>query len=145
MPIGSAEVRDEVRILLVDDDAGLRALLKTTFEVVDVEVDEAESAAAAAAAIEAKRPDVVVLDIRMPPTFTDDGLRAAKEIRRRHPDVAVLVLSQYAEPTYARELLAHGSRKVGYFLKDRISDVDGFSAALERLVAGEVVLDPTLT
>jgi DNA-binding NarL/FixJ family response regulator len=90
------------------------------------------------------RPDVVIADIKMPPTHTDDGLRAAKEIRSRHPDVAVLVLSQYAEPAYARDLLAEGEAKVGYLLKDRIADVDGLAAALETLAEGGCVLDPAL-
>ena len=82
------------------------------------------------------KPDVAIVDIRMPPTHTDEGLRAAKQIRVRYPQVGVLVLSQYVEAGYAMELLAESSEGVGYLLKDRVSDIDEFAAAVRRVAAG---------
>jgi DNA-binding NarL/FixJ family response regulator len=87
-------------------------------------------------------PDVVVIDIRMPPTFTDEGLRAALEVRETYPGLPVLLFSQYVEAAYASKLLAGSPAGVGYLLKDRVADVGEFSAALQRLAAGETVLDP---
>ena len=89
-------------------------------------------------------PDVVITDIRMPPTQTDEGLRAAQEIRAGHPGVGVLVLSQYVEPAYAMELLADSAEGVGYLLKDRVADVDEFVAAVRRVAEGGSALDPAL-
>jgi len=90
-------------------------------------------------------PDVAVVDIRMPPGHGDDGLRAAETIRQRHPGTGVLLLSQYAEPAYARELIADSPERVGYLLKDRVSDLTGFADAVRRIAAGEVVLDPEIS
>src|SRR3954451_20639581 len=90
----------------------------------------------------AHRPDAAVIDIRMPPTNTDDGLRAAIAIRQAHPTVGVLMLSQYVEATYALELIGDDARGVGYLLKDRIADFEEFAAALRRVAAGGSVLDP---
>ena len=87
-------------------------------------------------------PDVVVLDVRMPPTFRDEGVRAALRIRREHPDVSVLLLSQYVEGTYAQELLAAGEGGTGYLLKDRIASLDELRDAITRVAAGGTVLDP---
>jgi len=89
-------------------------------------------------------PDVAVVDIRMPPTNTDEGLRAAKEIREKHPQTGVLVLSQYVEAEYAMELLAEGAEGVGYLLKDRVSDIDEFAAAVRRVGEGGSALDPAI-
>jgi DNA-binding NarL/FixJ family response regulator/class 3 adenylate cyclase len=89
-------------------------------------------------------PDVAIVDIRMPPTQTDEGLRAAREIRERHPDVGVLVLSQHVEPDYAMELLAESAEGVGYLLKDRVSDIDEFASAVRRVAEGGSALDPSL-
>jgi DNA-binding NarL/FixJ family response regulator len=89
-------------------------------------------------------PDVAIVDIRMPPTFTDEGLRAAQQIRASYPDVAVLVLSQYVETGYALELLADGADGVGYLLKERVSDIAEFAAAVRRVGAGGSALDPTV-
>ncbi|NQX27590.1 response regulator transcription factor [Microbacteriaceae bacterium VKM Ac-2854] len=86
--------------------------------------------------------DVAVLDVRMPPTFRDEGVRAAIEIRRRFPDVAVLLLSQYVEVTYAQELLGSGDGGMGYLLKDRVASIDELRDAVERVAAGGTVLDP---
>ena len=88
------------------------------------------------------RPDVAVVDVRMPPTFTDDGLRAAVQARRQVPGTAVLVLSQYVEQAYAEELLASGEGGVGYLLKDRVARLDQLVDALERVRGGGTVLDP---
>ena len=90
------------------------------------------------------KPDVVVADIRTPPGLADDGVRAAQEIRRRYPGTGVLLLSQYVEPAYARDLLETGEEGVGYLLKDRVADMDGFRDAVRRVAAGETVLDPEL-
>ena len=92
----------------------------------------------------AHKPDVAVVDIRMPPTQTDDGLRAALEIRQRLPDTGVLVLSQYVEEGYALELIADGTERTGYLLKDRVADVERFVDAVTRVGAGGSVLDPTV-
>ncbi|MYS64260.1 response regulator [Streptomyces sp. SID5473] len=94
------------------------------------------------AAVEAGAPDVVVADVRMPPTHTDEGLRAALEIRRRRPEVGVLVLSQYVERRYANELLSGESRGVGYLLKDRVVEIDEFLDALDRVGRGRAAFDP---
>ncbi len=93
-------------------------------------------------AVAAEQPDVVVADVRMPPTHSDEGLRAALVIRSRWPSVAVLVLSQYVEERYATELLAGDTRGVGYLLKDRVADVESFVEALHRVRAGGTALDP---
>jgi DNA-binding NarL/FixJ family response regulator len=92
--------------------------------------------------VRSHRPDVAIVDIRMPPTFTDEGLRAAQQIRASYPDVAVLVLSQYVETGYALELLAGGADGVGYLLKERVSDIADFAAAVRRVGAGGSALDP---
>lgn len=90
----------------------------------------------------AELPDVLVTDVRMPPTHTDEGLRAAVHLRGLHPGLPVLVLSQYVEQRYARELFAADARGLGYVLKDRVADVDDFLAALARVAAGGTVVDP---
>jgi DNA-binding NarL/FixJ family response regulator/class 3 adenylate cyclase len=89
-------------------------------------------------------PDVAIVDIRMPPTHTDEGLRAAQQIRDRHPQVGVLVLSQYVEPAYALELLGESAEGVGYLLKDRVSDLEEFAAAVRRVAEGGSALDPAV-
>jgi DNA-binding NarL/FixJ family response regulator len=92
--------------------------------------------------VRAHKPDLAVVDVRMPPTQTDEGLRAAKEIRSELPGVGVLVLSGYVEPAYAQELLAENAEGLGYLLKDRVSDVTAFADAVERVGAGGSALDP---
>jgi DNA-binding NarL/FixJ family response regulator len=92
--------------------------------------------------VRAHKPDLAVVDVRMPPTQTDEGLRAAKEIRAELPGVGVLVLSAYVEPTYAQELLADNAEGLGYLLKDRVSDVGAFADAVERVGTGGSALDP---
>jgi DNA-binding NarL/FixJ family response regulator len=93
-------------------------------------------------AVVRERPDIAIVDIRMPPTFRDEGLRAALELRSRVPETAVLIMSQYVEGTYARELLADGRGGVGYLLKDRVMDVDAFVEAVRRVAGGGTALDP---
>jgi DNA-binding NarL/FixJ family response regulator len=92
--------------------------------------------------VDATRPDVAIVDIRMPPTYTDEGLRAAHEIRARHPSVAVLVLSQFVRPSYALDLLSAGTEGRGYLLKDRVSDLDELASSVRRVADGGSVLDP---
>jgi DNA-binding NarL/FixJ family response regulator len=89
-------------------------------------------------------PDVVIVDIRMPPTYTDEGLRAAREIRAQHPRVGVLVLSQYVELGLALKLLAESAEGLGYLLKDRVTDLDDFAAAIRRIAHGGSAIDPTI-
>jgi DNA-binding NarL/FixJ family response regulator len=107
-------------------------------------VASAGSAEPLAALVEAHDPDVVILDIRMPPTFTDEGLRAAAELRARRPRTAVLVLSQYLDAAYALQLLREAPERVGYLLKDRIMELTTLTDALRRLGEGETVIDPTI-
>ncbi|MGP3958770.1 response regulator transcription factor [Nonomuraea sp. 3N208] len=132
-----------MRIVIAEDAAvirdGLSLLLTTRGHEVAAAVGDAESLCAAVAA---HGPDVAVVDIRMPPTHTDEGLRAAIRLRREHPGLGVLVFSQHIETRYAAQLLADGSRGVGYLLKDRVSEVSEFVAALDRIAAGQAVLDP---
>jgi DNA-binding NarL/FixJ family response regulator len=93
-------------------------------------------------AVTRERPDIAIVDIRMPPTFRDEGLRAALTLRERVPETTILVVSQYVEATYARELLADGRGGVGYLLKDRVIDVDAFVEAVRRVAEGGTALDP---
>src|SRR4051812_16923720 len=94
--------------------------------------------------VDAAVPDVAIVDIRMPPTFTDEGIAAAAQIRHRHPDVGVLVLSQHLESEYAMRLLAEVPERAGYLLKDRLADLAVLLDALRRIVEGECVIDPTI-
>ena len=133
---------DPLRIVIAEDAAIMRDGLTQTLtrrghDVVAAVAD----AEALRQAVDEHRPDVAVIDVRMPPTFTDEGLRAALELRRSHPGTAVLVLSQYIETRYAAELL-HGSPSgVGYLLKDRVADVSEFTDAVGRVAAGGTALD----
>lgn len=131
-----------IRVVVVDDSVLLREGLTRLLQESGAEV--CASAADGDSAIEAvrtTRPDLVVMDVRMPPTYTDEGLRAASTIRERWPSTAVLVLSQYVEAPAAAELLAHG-RGIGYLLKDRITRLEDLEDAVRRLVEGGTVLDP---
>jgi DNA-binding NarL/FixJ family response regulator len=133
----------ELRVVLAEDSVLLREglvrlLTETGFDVVAA-VADAESFLRAVAAAP---PDLVVVDVRMPPTFTDEGIRAALVVREQFPDVAVVVLSQYVEENYATDLVAGRTRGVGYLLKDRVADVGDFVEALRRVAAGGTALDP---
>jgi DNA-binding NarL/FixJ family response regulator len=134
-----------VRVILADDAVvirqGLARLLSE--EGVDV-VAEVGDAGALLDAIERDTPDAVVVDIRMPPTYSSEGLEAAQTIRDRHPAVGVLVLSQHVDTAYAMKLVDEGAGRVGYLLKDRIADVAALIDALRRVHAGETVVDPGL-
>jgi len=130
-----------VRVALADDSALFREGLARLLTEAGVEVvAEASSGAELITRICADPPDVAVLDIRMPPTFTDEGLVIAEQLRRRHPEVGVLLLSTYAETTYATRLLAGGQARVGYLLKDR-ADTRALHDALVRIAAGRCAID----
>ena len=116
----------------------VRLLEEGGFEVVDV-VDNGESLLRT---VEKHQPDVCVVDVRMPPTFSDEGVKAALVIRQQWPDVAILMLSQYVEERYAVDLIAGDSRGIGYLLKDRVADVREFLEALRRVAMGGAALDP---
>jgi len=132
-----------VRVVLAEDFAllrdGLVGVLSTRGFNVVAAVDNAPALRRALAELAL---DVAVIDVRLPPTLTDEGLRAALEAREHTPGLPVLVLSQYVEPLYARELLADGEGAVGYLLKDRVADADEFTDAVRRVAAGGTVMDP---
>ena len=129
--------------MVADDAILLREGLVRLLADAGHEVVAAVGAAAAlVAAVEAHRPDVAIVDVRMPPTHTDEGLRAAVEARRRVPGTPILVLSQFVERSYATDLLADGVGGVGYLLKDRVLDLHEFLDALTRVAAGGTALDP---
>ncbi|HUI03089.1 MAG TPA: response regulator transcription factor [Acidimicrobiales bacterium] len=134
---------DAITVVIAEDSAILRdglvqLLTDRGFDVTGATGD----AERLEAVVDSDPPDVAVVDIRMPPTFTDEGLRAAVALRRKHPDVGILVFSQYVETRYAAELLSGGAAKVGYLLKDRVADVADFVEALVRVASGGTALDP---
>ncbi len=132
-----------MRIVLAEDSVLLReGLVRLLDEAGHTVVAAVEHADAIVPAVLEHRPDVAILDVRMPPTFTDDGLRAAVRAREAVPGLAVLVLSQYVEESYARDLLADGRGGVGYLLKDRVQDLDALADAVVRVAEGGTVLDP---
>lgn len=132
-----------MRVVIAEDSVLLRAGLSRLLAAAGIEVATAVGDAEQVIdAVRAQPPDAVILDVRMPPTHTDEGIRAALEIRRRWPAVAVLVLSQYVEERYAADLLAANTSKVGYLLKDRVADVGEFVGALRRVAEGGTALDP---
>lgn len=134
-----------LRVVVVEDSILLREGLVRLLEEDGIEVLAAVGdAEGLPALVEQHRPDVVLLDIRLPPTHRDEGVQAAVALRRSRQDVGVLLLSQYVESTYASELLASGARGVGYLLKDRVTDLAQLHDAVERVAAGGTVLDPTL-
>jgi DNA-binding NarL/FixJ family response regulator len=134
---------DAIRVVIAEDSAILRdglvqLLTDRGFAVIRAVGD----AVSLEQAIAADPPDVAVVDIRMPPTFTDEGLRTAIALRQDHPGVGILVFSQYVETRYAAELLAGGAGGIGYLLKDRVADVADFAEALVRVASGGTALDP---
>jgi DNA-binding NarL/FixJ family response regulator len=134
-----------LRVVLADDSVLLREGIARLLEDAGFEVvAQGGTAEDLIRHVGMHKPDVALIDIRMPPTQTDEGLRAAKEIRERWPDTGVLVLSQYVEPAYAMELLGENAEGVGYLLKDRVSDVDEFAAAVRRVAEGGSALDPAV-
>jgi DNA-binding NarL/FixJ family response regulator len=132
-----------VRVVIAEDLALLRGGLVRLLAEHGIETAAAvEDGDALVAAIEEHAPDAAIVDVRLPPGFSDEGLRAALVARERRPGLPVLVLSQFVETQYARELLADGSGGVGYLLKDRIAEVGEFVGALRRVAAGGTALDP---
>jgi DNA-binding NarL/FixJ family response regulator len=132
-----------VRVLIAEDlallrDGLVRLLRDNGFDVVDA-VGDGDALVHAA---RRERPDIAIVDIRLPPSFRDEGLRAALELRRTVPEMAILVVSQYVEHTYATELLAEGGAGVGYLLKDRVMNVEDFVDAVRRVAGGGTALDP---
>jgi DNA-binding NarL/FixJ family response regulator len=136
---------DSMRVVVAEDvmltREGITRLL--TDAGVDV-VGEAGDAASLLRAVRMTQPDAAVVDIRMPPTHTDEGLVAAQQIRAEHPDIGVLILSQYVEPHYAMRLIEEHPERIGYLLKERVFDVANLIDALRRLADGETVVDPTI-
>jgi DNA-binding NarL/FixJ family response regulator len=132
-----------VRVVVADDSVLLREGLVRLLTEVNCEVVAAvEDAPAFLRAVAAQRPDVAIVDVRMPPSMTDDGLRAAVEARASQPDLGILMLSAYVELSYADILLSDGRGRVGYLLKDRVTSLDTLLDALKTISAGGTVLDP---
>jgi DNA-binding NarL/FixJ family response regulator len=138
-------MNEPLRLAIADDSVLLREgiaelLTSRGFEVIARVGDGAELLKA----IAADQPDVALVDIRMPPTSTDEGLRAAAQIGQEHPSVAVLILSDYLEATYAKRLLETHARARGYLLKQTVTDLDAFVQAIQRVAAGQLVVDPAI-
>jgi DNA-binding NarL/FixJ family response regulator len=134
-----------MRVVIAEDSVLLREGVARLLEDAGFDVvAQTGSADDVMLKVRSYSPDVVIVDIRMPPTHTDEGLRAAQEIREKHPGTGVLVLSQYVEAAYAMELLAESAEGVGYLLKDRVSDVAEFAAAVRRVAEGGSALDPAI-
>jgi DNA-binding NarL/FixJ family response regulator len=132
-----------MRVVLADDSVLLREGVARLLEEAGLEVvAQAGDAEDLLRKVGGHKPDIAIIDVRMPPTHTDEGLRAAAQIRERHPRIGVLVLSQYIEESYAMELLSEDLGGVGYLLKDRVSDLDRFVEAVRRVGEGGSVLDP---
>ncbi|MGZ4396648.1 MAG: response regulator transcription factor [Gaiellaceae bacterium] len=134
-----------MRVVVADDALLLREglarlLTEAGFELAGLAGDADELLAL----VEEQQPDVAIVDIRMPPTHTNEGLHAAREIRARWPQVGIIVLSQYLQPSYAFELLEGGAEGIGYLLKDRVSDLDELSSSVRRVAEGGSVLDPSV-
>ncbi len=134
---------DAIRVVIAEDSAILRdGLLQILTDRGFAVIRAVGDGVSLEQAVADDPPDVAVVDIRMPPTFTDEGLRTAIRLRRDHPGVGILVFSQYVETRYAAELLASGAAGIGYLLKDRVADVADFAEALVRVASGGTALDP---
>ena len=134
-----------MRVVIADDSVLLREGVRRLLEEAGFDVvGQAGDATELLRQVAETTPDVAIVDIRMPPTHTDEGLRAARELRRRHPTLGILVLSQYVRPSYAFELLSDDARGMGYLLKDRVSDLKELTDAVERVGRGGSVLDPSV-
>ncbi|MFC4326344.1 response regulator [Streptomyces andamanensis] len=132
-----------MRAVIAEDSVLLRIGVVKVLEMAGFEVcAEVDDAEALLTAVEEHRPDIAVVDVRMPPGFTDEGVRAALVVRRQWPDTSVLLLSQYVEERYAADLLAAHTSGVGYLLKQRVADVDEFADAVRRVASGGTALDP---
>jgi DNA-binding NarL/FixJ family response regulator len=131
-----------MRVVIVEDHALLREGMVALLQENDIEVvAQAEDGPGLLRIVDGHKPDLAICDVRLPPTFTDEGIRAALEARRRHPELALLVLSQYVEPAYSAELLRDGDSGVGYLLKERVSEVRTFVDAVRRVAGGGTALD----
>jgi DNA-binding NarL/FixJ family response regulator len=139
----AATQKTPLRVAIAEDSGLLRAgIARLIIDAGHQVIAEASDGPGLLSAVEEQTPDVAVVDVRMPPGFRDEGLKAALEARRRRPGLAVLVLSQYVEERYGRELLESGMEGTGYLLKDRVADVAEFVSALESVATGGTVLDP---
>ena len=131
-----------MRVVIAEDLALLREGIVALLREHDIEVvAQAQDADELLRVVAGHKPDLAIVDVRLPPTFTDEGVRAAIEARERHPDVGILILSQYVEPVYTAELLASGEAGVGYLLKERVGEVRAFIDAVQRVAAGGTALD----
>ena len=145
VPLTDEPDASTTRVVLADDSLLLREGLARLFAEAGYDVvDTYPDADSLVRALDATRPDLAVLDIRMPPTFRDEGVRAGIAIKRTHPHVGVLLLSQYAEPEYAADLLGTGAHGVGYLVKDRIASLDELRDAVERIITGGTVIDEAI-
>jgi serine/threonine-protein kinase len=134
-----------MRVVIADDELLLReGLARLLSEVGFDVVGTAAESTSLHRAVDETLPDIAVVDIRMPPTHTDEGIVAAQEIRQRHPDIGVLVLSHYVDPRFAMRLLEEHPSRIGYLLKERVSDIAVLRDALHRIGEGECVVDPTI-
>jgi DNA-binding NarL/FixJ family response regulator len=134
---------EPIRVVIAEDNVLLREGLTRLLQESGFEVaGQAGDAEDLLRKVGAHHPDVAVVDVRMPPTHSDEGLRAARQIRTDHPKTAVLVLSQYVEEAYALDLLAESTERTGYLLKDRVGDIDTFTDAVRRVAGGGSALDP---
>ncbi|HET9740574.1 MAG TPA: response regulator transcription factor [Solirubrobacteraceae bacterium] len=141
--LGGRDHDDRCRVVIADDSVLLREGIARLLEESGFDVvGQAGDGEDLLRKVGAHKPDVAVVDVRMPPTHTDEGLRAAHRIRAEHPHTAVLVLSQYVDETYALELLSESTESTGYLLKDRVADVKAFTDAVRRVAAGGSALDP---
>ncbi len=132
-----------MRVVIAEDSVLLREGLAHVLADAGIAVVAAvPDAEALLRAVDEHRPDLFIVDIRMPPTHTDEGVRAALVLRAQHPEVAILLLSQYVEERYATDLIARGAERIGYLLKDRVADVADFVAAVRRVADGGTALDP---
>jgi serine/threonine-protein kinase len=134
-----------MRIVIADDELLLREGLARLLTEVGLDVvATAADPEALLRAVDAERPDIAIIDIRMPPAHSDEGIVAAQEIRRRHPQIGALVLSHYVDPRFAMRLLEEHPTRIGYLLKERVSDIAVLRDALDRIAEGECVVDPTI-
>ncbi len=131
-----------MRVVIAEDSVLLREGIVALLQEYDIEVvAQADDGEGLLRIVAGHKPDLAIVDVRLPPTFTDEGIRAALEARRRYPDLSVLVLSQYVEPVYTGELLASGESGVGYLLKERVGEVRSFLDAVHRVASGGTALD----
>ena len=131
-----------MRVVIVEDQALLREGIVALLKDNEVEVvGQADDAPGLLRLVNGHKPDMAIVDVRLPPSFTDEGIRAAIEAREQYPDLGILILSQYVEPVYTSELLAGGGAGVGYLLKERVADIPAFLDAIKRVSEGGTALD----